>query len=240
MDVPNPLDGFLKEDSDSARSTYIRFRDIVDTALAQVLLFGRLVEDCPKEWWYFRGSYIGSRLYLRHSLLSALRAHRLEAMVNLRFALDAGLSACFTANHLHFTPKGDESLKAIMNGNEKLKTRSFGWLNENHTALNKKMKEYRKLINDKMAHWDTPAFAIEHSRLPRDNLEGWTTNYTGTVASFLTLMFWETLSAIDTVKLAPDTPEKLSPLSRLGEAQRNALIEEVRVLEAQGERDSDQ
>jgi hypothetical protein len=86
------------------------------------------------------------------ALFSILRLHKVQAMMNLRQALEAGASAAFAiANpERHHFVETDE--RGILDPSQPLSKKRYGWLDKHYPQGSQRIKEVKGLINSFSAH----------------------------------------------------------------------------------------
>ena len=90
----------------------------------------------------------------QHTLafLSALRLHRVQAMLNLRQVLEAGAGAAYAIANPDVRGFADIDAFGIMDPSKKLVTKRYRWLNENYPDGSKWITGTKGLINSQSAH----------------------------------------------------------------------------------------
>jgi hypothetical protein len=85
------------------------------------------------------------------AFLSALRLHKVQAMVNLRLVLEAGAGAAYAIADPDIRGFADIDAFGIMDTSNKLPT-YYTWLNRNYPDASKDIKDIKDQINDQNAH----------------------------------------------------------------------------------------
>ena len=85
------------------------------------------------------------------AFLSALRLHRVQAMLNLRQVLEAGAGAAYAIENPDVRDFADIDAFGIMDPSNRL-SKHYKWLNDNYPQASKKIGDIKKQINNQMAH----------------------------------------------------------------------------------------
>ena len=90
----------------------------------------------------------------QHTLafLSALRLHKVQAMLNLRQVLEAGAGAAYAIANPDVRGFADIDPFGIMGPSKKLATNRYRWLDENYPGKSKWIADTKGRINDQTAH----------------------------------------------------------------------------------------
>ena len=85
------------------------------------------------------------------AFLSALRLHKVQAMLNLRQVLEAGAGAAYAIANPDVRGFADIDAFGIMDPSKKL-SKQYKWLNENYPDTSKWIEDTKGQINDQTAH----------------------------------------------------------------------------------------
>jgi hypothetical protein len=85
------------------------------------------------------------------AFLSALRLHKVQAMVNLRLVLEAGAGAAYAIANPDFRGFADIDAFGIMDTSKKL-SKQYKWLKDHYPEASKDIEDIKKQINDQNAH----------------------------------------------------------------------------------------
>ena len=86
------------------------------------------------------------------AFLSALRLHNVQAMMNLRQVLEAGAAAAYAIANPKVEDFVDIDAFGIMEPTRKLTRKRYRWLDDNHPASSRSIKEKKDQINAQTAH----------------------------------------------------------------------------------------
>ena len=86
------------------------------------------------------------------AFLSALRLHRVQAMMNLRQVLDAGAAAAYAIANPKVEDFVDIDACGIMDPSQELTKKRYRWLAENHLVKSNWIKDKKDQINVQTAH----------------------------------------------------------------------------------------
>jgi hypothetical protein len=137
-------------------------------ALEAVLFLSNFVKSINKDRWV-SGMFL-SQVKKHHllALLSTVRLHRIQAMMDLRQVLEAGACAAFAlANpgHRHFV---DVDEHGILDPSQELTKQRHAWLDEKHPDGSAAIKRMKATINESMAHANI-IFADTNSRFNKND-----------------------------------------------------------------------
>jgi hypothetical protein len=86
------------------------------------------------------------------ALLSTLRLHRIQAMMNLRQVLEAGAAAAFAIANPELEHFATAHARGIIDPSPELTGKRYQWLDKNFPAGSAAIKEKKGLINNYFAH----------------------------------------------------------------------------------------
>jgi hypothetical protein len=86
------------------------------------------------------------------AFLSALRLHKVQAMMDLRHVLEAGAAAAYAILNPDIHDFVEVDPFGIMDPSQKLTRNRYGWLNENYPDKSKWISETKDRINNQTAH----------------------------------------------------------------------------------------
>ena len=86
------------------------------------------------------------------AFLSALRLHRVQAMLNLRQVLESGACAACAIADPDVRWFADIDTFGVMNPSKKLTEKRNRWLRENYPQASRRIEDVKRQINDQMAH----------------------------------------------------------------------------------------
>jgi hypothetical protein len=86
------------------------------------------------------------------ALLSTLRLHRIQAMMNLRQVLEAGAAAGFAIANPEPEHFATANARSIIDPSPELTGKRYRWLDKNFPAGSAAMKEKKELINNNFSH----------------------------------------------------------------------------------------
>ncbi len=86
------------------------------------------------------------------ALLSTLRLHHVQAMMNLRQVFEAGAAAAYCIANPKVEDFVDIDEFGIMDATKELTSKRYKWLDENYAEVSSWIKDQKKLINNQSAH----------------------------------------------------------------------------------------
>ena len=177
------------------------------------------------------------------AFLSALRLHKVQAMLNLRQVLEAGAAAAYAIANPDVRDFVDIDPFNIMDPSQKLTKKRYRWLDENYPAGSKWIAATKDRINNETAHAnlvsadaiyragqtadvaDLPFFDIEDEYFVQTNL--WLIS--SVAITLMDLFYGETEGVArakgrSVLEFRPDFPNTFGGLA----AEGNALLDEIR------------
>jgi hypothetical protein len=110
------------------------------------------IKSLKADRWIF-GSFLSQvKKHALLALVSTVRLHRVQAMMDLRQVLEAGTAAAFAIvhpTHDHFVTISD---KGLVDPSPQLAKKRYAWLAENYPRSSSSIKGQKDLINGFMAH----------------------------------------------------------------------------------------
>jgi hypothetical protein len=176
------------------------------------------------------------------AFLSALRLHKVQAMLNLRHVLEAGAGAAYAIANPDVRGFADIDAFGIMDPSKKLATKRYRWLDENYPDKSKWIADAKDQINNENAHanivsadatfrfqtadvMDLPFFDAEHKDLVQADLRV----ISGAAITLMDLFYGVTKDVAratgrSMVEFRPDFSKRIAVLT----AQSNALRDEIK------------
>jgi hypothetical protein len=129
-----------------------RYGEYYNNALNCSLFISQCVTDVAHDRMTFGGFF--SLMKKQHilALLSIVRLHKVQAMMNLRQVLEAGAAAAFAIanpDKRHFV-KTDKD--GILDPSPELSKKRYRWLDDNYTERSKSLKRMKEQINVASSH----------------------------------------------------------------------------------------
>ncbi len=144
----------IEEIIDSEREMVIRaserYGEFYDTALQGSLLLSRCIKEIGPDGWIFISFLSQTKKHHTLALFSAVRLHKVQAMMNLRQALEAGAAAAFALANPephHFIVADEHDIRDPVPA----KKRNV-WLDRNYPEGSAAIKEAKDQINVAEAH----------------------------------------------------------------------------------------
>jgi hypothetical protein len=129
-----------------------RYGKYYKTAQDCVLLATQFLKSIDRDRWVFASFQALAKTHLTLALFSTVRLHKVQAMMNLRQALEAGASAAFAIanpDHAHFV---DTDEHGILDPSQRLAKKRYKWLDQNYPQASKAIQEIKDKINTTTAH----------------------------------------------------------------------------------------
>jgi hypothetical protein len=180
------------------------------------------------------------RKHLTLAIFSAVRLHHVQAMMNLRQALEAGASAAFAIAHTEPAEFANEKDDGTIDPSQKLSKKRYDWLTHNFPAGAEALKVMKDLINQFGAHSNIVS-AYQNFRLDDVNRQFSTPFFDFEEADFVKTDLWQIANVelglmdlfyginekFDVIKLQQDWGERFRTLA----AENNRLRDEMMSLE---------
>jgi len=150
MDKTSDIKSISDMENGLCQEAELKYGDFFTNATDFLSLVNDFINDISLDGWIFT-MFLGQ--FNKHStlaILSAVRLHHLQGMLNARMALEAGANAAYAIynrNDEGFIKKLDGDLiEAVSPG------KRYKWLEENFKEGSEAMKNLKGLINDTSAH----------------------------------------------------------------------------------------
>jgi hypothetical protein len=132
----------------AARERYADHYALVETATAFLSLF---VTSVPPTLPVFARFWSLSKKHHLLALLSTVRLHHIQAMLDLRQSLEAAVCAAFAIVHTDPALFADTK-NGILESTKALSTKRYRWLDKNFPEASQYIKEHKDRINSSSAH----------------------------------------------------------------------------------------
>jgi len=141
-----------------------RYGAYYNHALTCSIFLTHCVKSISQDRWIF-GAFISQvKKHLTLSVFSTVRLHKVQSMMNLRHALEAGANAAFAIanpDHTNFVDTDDFGILAPA---KSLTIKRYRWLEEHYSAGSDAIKNLKDLINNEMAH--SSLITTHHNPIP--------------------------------------------------------------------------
>jgi hypothetical protein len=165
-----------------------RYPKYYSHAQEATLFFSNFLKSIDRDRFIFAMLLSLAKKHLMLALLSTVRLHRIQAMLDLRQVLEAGASAAFAiANpeQEHFVEADDHG---ILSASQRLTKKRYEWLEEHFPDGSAAIRDMKAIINESMGHaniisahnnfrfndiagsFDAPVFDIEDEHFVRTDL----------------------------------------------------------------------
>lgn len=205
-------------------------------------LLNSFLKSIDRDRYIFAAFLSQVRKHHTLALFSALRLHHVQAMLNLRYALEAGACAAYAIANPDPKDFADVDECGLLNPSKKLAEKRYEWLNKNFEAGSKAIQRIKKNINDSAAHsnivyayknfnfnieskkFDTPFFDIEDDLHVKTDL--W---MIGNIAMGLMDLFYGVNKGLNVIKFIDDHVSRYKALEQENMAQKEEMINNPRV-----------
>ena len=176
------------------------------------------------------------RKHVLLAIFSTVRLHRIQALMDLRQVLEAGVSAAYAIIHIdpeHFA-KQDE--RGFLDTPKKLAQKRYKWLKEHYQDASDSIEGQKKIINNSVAHanivyamqnfkarfdegkFETPFFDTEDDYHIKGDL--W---MIGDIAWGLMDLFYGVNQEVNAITFSPEFLDRMKSLRKKDEALKNEL-----------------
>lgn len=214
-----------------------RYGQHYESALAWTMFLTRFVRSIDAEIFIF-GAFL-SQVKKHHTLalLSAVRLHKVQSMMNLRQVLEAGACAAYAIANPDPKDFVDVDNHGLLDPSKKLTVKRYKWLEQNYRAGSDAIKEMKDQINVSTAHanllntyntfqpddkaraFAAPFFDFEDEYYVKSDL--W---LIGKVALTLLDLFYGVNAELNLVKLIDDFEARFSQLAQQSETLRQEMM----------------
>jgi hypothetical protein len=233
------IEEIVESEAQMVRTATERFGEYYQNAWATTLLLSRCVASIDHTRLHFGRYHALTKKHHTLAVLSIVRLHKAQAMMNLRQALEAGCAAAFAIAN----PEDQHFFKlenGLVNSPQKLTDKRYRWLEQNFKSKSDVIKWKKDLINSNHAHTnivsaesifqidgrgsqaDAPFFDREDDYFVKGDL--WLAS---TIALELADWFFGINKGLNVMAFAPDFIDEVQELA----TQADALQAEIRATE---------
>jgi hypothetical protein len=140
----------VDSEREMVRTASQRYGQYYDTALDCSVLLSRLLKEITPDRWVFVSFLSLAKKHHTLALFSAVRLHKVQAMMNLRQTLEAGAAAAFAIanpDHAEFVTADDYGILDPVPAQKR-----YAWLDRNYPQGSAAIKEAKDQINAVEAH----------------------------------------------------------------------------------------
>lgn len=239
MDYPQRTVGEIAEsEAAMVHDAAERFGDHFRNAWACSVLLSRCVVSMKHSRLHFGRFLALTKKHHILAVLSLVRLHKVQAMMNLRQTLEAGCAAAFAIAN----PEDEHFFKidqhGIVTSPQKLTDKRYRWLDQNFKTRSDGIKAKKELINNNQAHTNVimadsifqmddtgelanaPFFDIEDNYFVKGDL--W---LTATIALELADWFYGINKGRDVIEFAPGFVDEMQALAKGTDSLRAEMVE---------------
>ena len=129
-----------------------RYGKYYETALECSLLMTQFLKSVDPDRWIFVSFLSRAKKHHTLALFSAVRLHKVQAMIDLRQTLEAGACAAFAIANPDHTQFVDADEYGILDPSQKLAGKRYKWLAKNYSVRSTAIMEIKTQINTSAAH----------------------------------------------------------------------------------------
>jgi hypothetical protein len=128
------------------------YGEFYEIALSVGLLLTQYLKSVDPDRWVFAAFQALAKKHVMLAVFSTVRLHKVQAMMDLRQAVEAGACAAYAIgnpDHTHFV---DTDEHGILDPSQKLARKRYKWLDQNYPNASKAVQEIKDKINTTTAH----------------------------------------------------------------------------------------
>jgi hypothetical protein len=129
-----------------------RFGEHYSVAQESVLFATKFLRSLDPGRWVFAKFQALGKKHLALALFSTVRLHKVQAMMDLRQAVEAGACAAYAIANPDHTDFVTADKHGILDPSQKLTGKRHKWLNQNYPNASKAIQEIKDKINASSAH----------------------------------------------------------------------------------------
>lgn len=226
----NTIEQILDREKEMVLSAPVRYGKYYETAMECSLLMTHFLESINQNRAIFASFLSQVKKHLTLALFSAVRLHENQSMMNIRYALEAGVCAAYAIAKIDKKNFADTDNYGILKPS-KLFEKRYDWLKEEYLYESNLIKGIKDKISNSSAHANiisvqnnfqydeeksmfySPFFDIDDELYVKTNL--WTI---GNVAIILMGLFHNVNSKLDVLKFVDSFPLTFNTLCEKNEA----------------------
>jgi hypothetical protein len=146
------LEEIIESERQLAFTAAVRFGKYYSNALACSVLLSRCVTSFEESREIFARFFALMKKHQFLALLSVVRLHRVQAMMNLRQVLEAGSSAAFAIENPEKRHFAEITESGTLDPTQDLTRKRYRWLDANYRDKSESIKKAKERINQSAAH----------------------------------------------------------------------------------------
>jgi hypothetical protein len=116
------------------------------------VFISQCVTDIAHDRMMFGGFFALMKKHLLLAVLSTVRLHHIQAMLNLRYVLEAGAAAAFAIANPQLEHFAKTDTMGLLDASPALSKKRYKWLDENYTERSAVIRKLKEQINQMSAH----------------------------------------------------------------------------------------
>lgn len=210
-------------------------------------LLARFIQSAHPDRMIFATFLSQVRKHHTLALFSTVRLHRIQAMMDLRQALEAGTCAAYAIAKTDSVDFADKDEDGILNPTQELARKRYKWLEQNFAEASSAIRKIKEIINRSTAHsniadahlnfnfdavnrhFDTPFFDFEDEYIVKSDL--W---LIANVAMGLISLFIQVNGSFNVIVFADDLEARLKKLSAENSRLRTEMMQTQRYQKISG------
>lgn len=129
-----------------------RYGDFFVNASEFNVLLNEFIKSVDPDRYIFVMFLSQMRKHATLALLSSVRLHRIQSMMNLRQVLEAGASAAYAIAHTNQGDFAEVNKDGILEASQNLTNKRYRWLDENYSDKSIFIRNMKNSINSSSAH----------------------------------------------------------------------------------------
>src|SRR6266702_3572638 len=129
-----------------------RYGEFYETALSAGLLLTQYLKSVDRSRWVFTNFQALAKQHIMLAVFSTVRLHKVQAMMDLRQAVEAGACAAYAIanpDHTHFV---DTDEHGILDPSQKLARKRNKWLDQNYPDGSSALRDIKAQLNGMTSH----------------------------------------------------------------------------------------
>ncbi len=146
------VDDILNSEAELVRNAPEKYGEYFAFAMETINLLNGFVASIDGTRFIFSLFLSQVRKNVLLAILSTVRLHRVQALMDMRQVLEAGASVAFAISHTDIDNFADKDEDGVINSTKELAAIRYRWLAEHHPAASRSIKGMKDNLNDSIAH----------------------------------------------------------------------------------------
>lgn len=241
----NAFEAIAKAEMEMVATAPERYGKFYDTAANGSLFLGHFLKSINPDRWIFASFLSQVKKHHALALLSVVRGHQVQSMMNLRQVIEAGTCAAYAIANIEHTDFVYIDDYGILDPSKTLTVMRYKWLEKHYTDESNKIKGIKDTFNEFASHsnliygqktfqyddwknrFDTPFFDIGDEYHVKTDL--WMLTNVGLI---LMDLFYKVNNGRNVIEFADDFPHRMTTLATENDTLKAGMISSDRYKEA--------